>query len=131
MFSCVFFEFFKNTYFVEHLRTAASDSYIIQKVLKNICGPFSFVHTSALFLCTFFPYFTLVTFFMLHLFSRCAFFMLHFFRVEILRVALFTCCTLFMLQFFPLVLFSSCTLLILQHAPFCVLHFFHAALISC
>ena len=119
-----------------------------------------FVHSSALFLCTFFPYFTLVTFFLLHFFSRCdslcytlfvlqfgqvalftccIFFMLHslsyrnFPVLHSLHVAHFLCCTNFMLHFFRVALFSCCTFFrdtIFSSYTFFVLHFSRGALFS-
>ena len=98
-----------------------------------------FVHSSALFWCTFFR--TFHSCIMLHLFSCC--FMLH-----SLHVARFLCCTHFVLDFirvlrFHIALFTSCNFFMLYPvhvAPFCVLHsthvtpflvLFHVTLTSC
>ena len=86
---------------------------------------YPFVHSSALYLWTFFsPYFTLVTIFMLHFFRVTLFFccilvscivsMLHFFQCYN-----FSCCTLFVLQLFRVALFSSCTCFMFH---LCMLH---------
>ena len=93
---------------------------------------YPFVNSSALFQCTFFPYITIVTFFMLHffdvvLFSCCTSFVLHSFccllvKLHYCHVAHFSSSTLFMLH-----LFKCCAFYILH--PFFAL--FHVALISC
>ena len=117
---------------------------------------YRFVHSSALFLCTFLSIIHFCRFFMLHffnvvLFSCCTFFVLHPFLFHLAQVALFPCCTFFMLKtffrvaffsgctfsllhffhlaLFHLALFSSCTFL--RVAPFFMLHFFCVTLISC
>ena len=70
----------------------------------------------------FFQYFTFVTFFMSHFFTR-----------YIFHVAFFSCCTLFVLHFGQVALFPCCIFCMLHFSccNFPVLHFFHAALISC
>ena len=106
---------------------------------RTIC--YLFVHSSALFLCTFFAHFTLApccTFFRVA--SCCTRFMSHVFCVALilcwtlsvfydfilhsLQVAIFSCCTLFMLH-----LFACCTLLMLNLFCCCsMLHSLHVAL---
>ena len=102
---------------------------------------YPFVHSSALFLCTFFA---CVSLFMVHLFSFCFMLQLlhvslflcvalisystftgfHFFILHSFQVALFWCRTLFMLH-----CFVCCTLFMLSLFSFCfMLHFFCVAL---
>ena len=94
---------------------------------------YPFFHSGALFLCTFFAYFTLTFFsFMLHIFSCC--FMLHQLHVALFCVALILCVTLFVLNFFILhsfqvALFLCCILFMLCLSSCCfMLHFFRFAL---
>ena len=95
---------------------------------------YPFVQSGALFLCTFFTYFTLALFSCCN-FSRvascCSRFMTHFFVLHSFHVGLYPCCTflystLFKFHFFRVALFSYCTLF--KFHFFCVanfLHFFH------
>ena len=94
---------------------------------------YPFFHSGALFLCTFFAYFTLTFFsFMLHIFSCC--FMLHQLHVALFCVALILCVTLFVLNFFILhsfqvALFLCCILFMLHLSSCCfMLHSLHVAL---
>ena len=79
-----------------------------------------------------FAYFTIATFFMLHLFSFC--FMLQLLHVALFCVAVAPCCTFSKMHFFILYSFQvalfSCYNLFMLHL-FCVLHSFHVAHVLC
>ena len=79
-----------------------------------------------------FAYFTIATFFMLHLFSFC--FMLQLLHVALFCVAVASCCTFSKMHFFILYSFQvalfSCYNLFMLHL-FCVLHSFHVAHVLC
>ena len=119
---------------------------------------YRFVHSSALFLCIFFPYFSLVTFFMSHFFhvvlflcctffvlhSFCValwssgiismwhFFMLHYFILQFSRDALFSCYSNFKLHFSRGTLFSRCTFFMFYLFSCCfMVHSVHVALFCC
>ena len=62
------------------------------------------LHSNVLFLCTFFPCFTLATFFILHFFTLCFF-----------HSKRFSCCTLFVLHFGQIRLFPGSTFLMLYY----------------
>ena len=106
----VFFLFWVNT------KPKVQNQYI---TIRQWPARYLFVHSSALFLYTFFAYFTLA-FFLCCIFSRvascCTRFKSHFFCVAL-------SCTFSVLHFFHFSLFLYCTLF--------VLHFFHVALFSC
>ena len=142
----VFFLFWVNT------KPKVQNQYI---TIRQRTARYLFVHSSALFLYTFFAYFTLA-FFLCCIFSRvascctrfkshffcvalsCTFSVLHFFHIALfslftffvlytLCVALFSWCTLFMLH-----LFSCCTVFMLYLlCTLFMLHFFRVVHYSC
>ena len=92
-------------------------------------GPLPLVHSSALFTCTFFAYFTLINFFMLYLLSFC-------FMLQLLHVLLFLCCTFselhfFILHSFQVAPFTCCALLMFLCCTLFMLHLFCVALFPC
>ena len=92
------------------------------------------MHSSALFLCTFFCIFHSYSLFMLHFFCVALFWCRTFFRVALFLCELFSCCTYFVLYTFRVLLVPCHTFFMLNSfhvVPFSCCIFLCVSLLSC